>query len=181
MLQELQQRAYMELQNQVREQELLPADSMSVEILSEVYDQFLEAESDVLHLTMRITATGTAVDRANANLLAYEALKDRIPSTHQVQSEEITFNLDETTLQMDGRAVVMSVSASAPLLVEVDKAEVRSLVSGLTVDEATEALASSLSLSAPPKVEVRPDWIKRWKFLDRVPFVPFRIQVLVLE
>jgi hypothetical protein len=30
-------------------------------------------------------------------------------------------------------------------------------------------------------VEVLPDWIKRWEWLDRVPWLRFRIQVLVLE
>jgi len=36
-------------------------------------------------------------------------------------------------------------------------------------------------LSAPPVVEVEPEWIKRWDQLDRVPYLPFRIQVVVVE
>jgi len=42
-------------------------------------------------------------------------------------------------------------------------------------------LAGSFSLDAPPVVEVMPDWIKRWEWLDRVPLLPFRIQVVVIE
>ena len=181
MLQQLQQRAYMELQSQLGEQEFLPPESMTTEILAEVYDQFLDAESDVLHLQMRILATGTAVDRANANLLAYDVLKERIPATYELQSEEITFRLDEENVQMLGRNVLLDVTASAPLVVEVDRGEIRSVISGLDAEEAARVLTESFALSASPVVEVTPDWIKRWEWLDRVPVLPFRIQVVVLD
>ena len=181
LLQQLQQRAYVELQSQLGEQEFLPPESMTIEIMAEVYDQFLDAEADVLHLQMRILATGTAVDRANANLLAYDALKDRIPATYELQSDEITFSLDEENVQMEGRSVIMEVTASAPLIVDIDRGEVRAAVAGLNVEDATQILIESFVLDAPPVVEVLPDWIKRWEWLDRVPFLSFRIQVLVLE
>jgi hypothetical protein len=170
-----------ELQNQLGEQEFLPPESMTTEIMAEVYDQFLDAEADVLHLQMRILATGTAVDRANANLLAYEALKERIPATYELQSDQITFGLDEEDIEMEGRTVILEVTASAPLIVEINRGEVRSTVAGLNADEATQALTESFALDAPPSVEVLPDWIKRWEWLDRVPLLGFRIQVLVLE
>jgi hypothetical protein len=181
LLQQLQQRAYVELQNQLGEQEFLPPDSMTTEIMAEVYDQFLDAEADVLHLQMRILATGTAVDRASANLLAYEALKERIPTTYELQSEEIAFDLDEETVRMDGRSVLLEVRASAPLIVDIDRGEVRSAVSGLTADEAKQTLEDSFALDAPPVVEILPEWIKRWEWLDRVPVLRFRVQVVVLE
>jgi hypothetical protein len=181
LLQQLQQRAFVELQNQLGEQEFLPPESMTTEIMAEVYDQFLDAEADVLHLQMRILATGTAVDRANANLLAYEALKERIPATYELQSDQITFGLDEEDIEMEGRTVILEVTASAPLIVEINRGEVRSTVAGLNADEATQALTESFALDAPPSVEVLPDWIKRWEWLDRVPLLGFRIQVLVLE
>jgi hypothetical protein len=181
LFQQLQQRAFVELQGQLGEGEFLPPESMTAEIMAEVYDQFLDSEADVLHLQMRILATGTAVDRANANLLAYDALKDRIPVTYELQSEEITFSLDEENVTMDGRSVLLDVTASAPLIVEIDRGEVRSTIAGLPADEAALVLADSFSLDAPPIVEVLPDWIERWEWLDHVPYLPFRIQVVVLE
>jgi len=181
LLETLQQRALAELQQQLGEQEFLPPESMSVEILAEVYDQFLDAEADVLGLQMRILASGTAVDRANANLLAYEALKERIPATYELQSEEITFQVDDKNVGIDGRVVILDVTASAPLIVELDPGEVRAAVAGLKADEASQVLSESFALNAPPVVQILPDWIKRWKWLDRVPRLPFRIQVVVLE
>jgi hypothetical protein len=180
MLQQLQQQAYVELQGQLNEYEFLPADSMTIEIMSEVYDQFLDAEADVLKLTMRIFASGTAVDEANAKNLAYQALKDKIPATYALQSEEITFGLDNQ-VRMDGRSVVVGATASAPLVVEVDRGAVRNTVAGLTESEAQQALDQAFALDAPPVVDVEPEWIKRWEWLDRVPLLPFRIQVVVLE
>ncbi|HSJ56044.1 MAG TPA: baseplate J/gp47 family protein, partial [Anaerolineae bacterium] len=180
-LQQVQQRAFAELQAQLGEQEFLPAESMIVEILAEDYDQFLDAEADTLGLQMRVVASGTAVNRADANLLAYEALKQRVPVTYEIQSQEIKFALDQEAVVMDGRSVLLDVTASVPLIVEVDRGQVRSAVAGLGVQEATTVLADSLSLDAPPIVQVMPDWIKRWEWLDRVPYLPFRIQVVVLE
>lgn len=180
LLEQLQQRAYMELQGELGEQESLPSESLTVEILSEVYDQFLDAEADVLNLQMRIVASGTAVDVANANLLAFESLKELIPATYELESDDILFELDDQ-MRMDGRSVILQVTASAQLVADVDREAVRSAVVGLPADEATDVLAGSLALETLPTVEVQPDWIKRWEWLDRVPFVPFRIQVLVLE
>jgi hypothetical protein len=181
LLQQLQQHAYVELQGQLGEQEFLPPESMSVEILAEVYDQFLDAEADTLGLQMRILATGTAIDRANLNLLAYEALTERIPASHELESEQITFQRDEENIRMDGRSVLIDVTASAPLVMEVDRAQVRSAIAGLDAEEAQEVLASTFALSAPPIIEIEPEWIKHWEWLSRVPYVPFRIQVVVLE
>jgi len=130
---------------------------------------------------MRILATGTAVDRANANLLAYEALKERIPETYTLESEQITFTLDEEDVRMDGRNVIMDVTASAPLVVDIDRSKVRSAVAGLKADEAVKTLGEQFTLDAPAAVELSPNWIKRWAWLERVPLLPFRIQVVVLE
>ncbi len=181
LLQQLQQRAYVELQNQLGEQEFLPPGSMTTEIMAEVYDQFLDAETDVLKLQMRILAAGTAVDRANANLLAYEALKERIPAAYELESEAIGFDLDEETVRTDGRSVIVQVTASAPLVVDIDRSAVRSVVAGLEANEASQQLTELFALGGPPVVEILPDWIKRWEWLDRVPLLPFRIQVVVVE
>lgn len=180
LLEQLQQEAYQELLGKLGDQEFLPLDSMTVEIMSEVYDQFLDAEADVLHLTMRIDATGTAVDKANAKLLAYDALKAKIPSTYQLTSDQIEFKLSNK-VQMDGRKVRVDATASATLVAEVDRRVVRSAAAGKTEARAVQALMAKFALDAPPEVEVRPEWIKRWSWLDRVPLVPFRIQVVVLK
>ncbi len=92
LLQQLQDRAWAELLVQLKEGEFLPEASLTVEIMAEVYDQFLDSEADTLHLQMRILASSTAVNRANANGLAYEALKDRIPAGYDLESEGYCFH-----------------------------------------------------------------------------------------
>ncbi len=181
LLQQLQDRAYAELLNQLKEGEFLPDASLTVEIMAEVYDQFLDAEADTLHLQMRILASSTAVNRANANGLAYEALKDRIPAGYDLESEDIEFTLDEKQARMDGQSVLVQSKALAYLVTAVDRGQVRDVVAGLPAEEAVQALVGSFKLSGLPQVEVQPDWIKRFKWLDRVPWLPFRIQVIVLE
>jgi hypothetical protein len=153
---------------------------MTIEIISEVYDQFLDSEADVLHLHMRIFASGTAVDEAAARLLAQQALEDRIPATYELHSEDVTFTLDDE-VALDGRTVLLTATASAPLIAEVDRGAVRSAVRGLSEAEAVEILSNSFALNRVPSVEIEPDWIKRWEWLDRVPVLPFRIQIVVVK
>jgi hypothetical protein len=179
-LQQLQQRAYGELQAKLQAQELLPQKSVTIEILSEVYDQFLDAQADTLHLTMRVYAAGTAVDKSQARLLAEQSLKAKIPSTYVLESDAIDFQLDDQ-VQIDGRKVVLGVRASAALVTDVDRKQIRSLAAGLKADEAVAVLSETLTLGGPPIIVVRPEWIKRIRWLDRVPYLPFRIQVLVLR
>lgn len=180
LLQQLQDQAYIDLLSQLEENEFLPEESLTVEIMAEVYDQFLDAEADVLHLQMRILASGTAVNRANANSLSYEALKDKIPAGYNLESEQIEFALSEDQVRMDGRSVVVQAAAVAYLVTEIDRGEVRSVVAGKTAEEAEQLLASSFTLDRAPVVDIQPDWIKRWKLLNRVPWLPFRIQVVIL-
>ncbi len=180
MLQQLQERAYGQLQDQLEENEFIPAESVTIEIMAEVFDQFLEAEADVLHLDMRIIATGTAVDKAHAELLTSEALKDQIPATYELRSEDILFTLDDE-VQMEGRSVLVRAMASAALIVDIAPREVRSAVKGLRVDEAVATLEESFALDAAPIVAVQPEWIKRWSWLDRIPYLGYRIQVVVLK
>jgi len=181
LLQQLQDRAYAELLDQLKEGEFLPEASLTTEIMAEVYDQFLDSEADTLQMQMRILASSTAVNRANANGLAYEALKDRIPAGYNLESEDIEFTLDEKQARMDGRSVLVQAKAVAYLVTAVDRGQVRSAVAGLPPEEAEQVLADSFTLGGLPQVEIRPDWIKRFKWLNRVPWLPFRIQVIVLE
>lgn len=182
LLQQLQERAYGELQEQLEENEFIPAESVTIETMAEVFDQFLDAETDVLHLDMRILATGTAVDRAHAELLAGEKLEELIQDTFALRSEDILFTMDED-VRMEGRNVLVTATASASLIVDIDPRKVRSAVKGLRVDEAVVALEDpeQFALDAPPIVVVEPEWIKRWSWLDRVPYLGYRIQVVVLK
>jgi hypothetical protein len=82
---------------------------------------------------------------------------------------------------MDGRSVIVHTEASAPLVAELDRGAIRSLVAGLTEAEAVESLSDRFALGATPEVQVFPDWIKRWERLDRVPLLTFRIQVVELR
>ena len=52
---------------------------------------------------------------------------------------------------------------------------------GCEKQQVVSTLTEEFTLDAPPVVEVMPEWIKRWEWLDRVPFLQFRIQVVVLE
>jgi hypothetical protein len=178
LLEKLEQRALVELRGLLTEHEFLPPESLTVEILSEDYDQFLDAEADLLALQLRVLARATAVDRASIRLLAFEALKEQIPASYKLESGDVTFDVREE-VRMEGRASLVEATATAQLVAAVDEGAVRSTAAGLTAEEARQRLAEAFALEAEPEVEIQPDWIKRWEWLDRVPRVPFRIHVVV--
>jgi hypothetical protein len=180
LFEDLEQRAIAGLRDELSEQEFLPLESVTIEILTEVYDQFLDAEADVLGLQMRILATGTAVDKASANLMTLDVLKDQIPDSYELESEDVEFGLSQE-VAMEGRSVIVEASASAQLVSDVDRRQVRTLAAGLTKEEAREVISATLALASEPEILVWPNWLERWERLYRVPYLPFRIQVIVVE
>ena len=67
------------------------------------------------------------------------------------------------------------VRATQKLQPRLSSSQITRLVQGLPPEEAARRLASSLSLASPPQISLWPSW---WL---RLPFLPFRIQVVSLS
>ena len=62
---------------------------------------------------------------------------------------------------------------------EIDEASVRKLVRGKRVAEARQTLLNTFQLKQNPIIKVEPVWLANW--LNRLPFVPMRIETQVLR
>jgi hypothetical protein len=187
LLQQLQQRAFADLQSQLEPAEVLPPESLVAEVLSEDYDQFVGADADNLTLRMRLWAAGTVYSDEQARTLAYDALKLQVPVGYELDPDSLAFEVGEV-VRMDGRQPVFRVTARGRAVAGLETGAVRDLVAGQSAGEAEAALAANLLLGAPPEVQVGPvwlferfPWLERWPLMGRVPLLPFRIQVLVAE
>jgi hypothetical protein len=184
LLQQLQQRAFADLQGRLEPGEVLPAESLVAEVLAEDYDQFVGSEADNLTLRMRLWAAGTAYSNEQARTLAYEALRLQVPEGYTLDADSLEFEVSDVK-RMDGRQPVFEATAQGRVVTGLETGSVRDLIAGQTAEDAEAALAQNLLLGAPPEVHVGPawlfdrfPWLERWPLMGRVPLLPFRIRVL---
>lgn len=174
-VQRLREEGYDALAAELTGEEFLPLESVMTFVLSETYDKFPDEVADSLGLHMRALVRGTVIDREDVEALGWRMLQFEVRDGFQLLSDEAEYRIEEIgdvdydgTLTFQGRAEGVS-------WVEIEELEVRAGVRGKSVTSAEEYLARHLSLVREPSVRVSPAW---W---GRVPWLPFRISVVVLS
>jgi hypothetical protein len=143
--------------------------------LSETYDKFPDEVADALGLHMRALVRGTVIDREDVEALGWRMLQFEVRDGFQLLSEETRYQIVEIgDVNYDG-TLTFQVRADGVTWVEFDEVDIREGVRGQSVPSAEEYLARHLSLVGKPSVQVSPEW---W---GRVPWLPFRIAVVVLS
>lgn len=172
LLQQLQQEAYLRLQDELREQEFISPETLTIDVLAETYDEFVGEQADVLGLKMRVSASGVAVPQQEANALVHALLERRVGWGYELLPQGLEFQVGDV-VSVEGNSISFIIRASGFLSAKIDPGVVKQNVRGKPTTLATSYLRESLPLRAEPVVEVSPDW------LGRVPFFPFRIHVSV--
>lgn len=170
----VQRQAYEKLAGSLRQGEYIPPETVETLTLAETYDRFAGEQADAVGLTLQLLARGTAVDLDGARSLTDRALRDVIPSDHFLLED--TLQIGQPTFnRFEEEAVNMTLTASGDALVPIPTGQVRALLAGVPVSEAASVLQRRLDLAKPPVIEVERDW------LGRLPYIPTRIQVRVLQ
>lgn len=180
--QQLDQEALAKLEADLDPQEFLPVESISVIALDETYDHLLGEATEFLGMTMRIRAKGIAFDLSQAQRIARSELEQVVPARHALQPESFHAEVIEAGLaEPDPNEMVQSSRVSLVMKARgqteavMTPGRVISLVQGRSTAEAVMELQANLPLRSPPLVVVEPSW---W---DRVPWLPLRIQVVVVS
>ncbi len=171
---ELQQQAYARLAESLRQGEAVPVETVRTFTLAETYDRFNGEVSDVLGLQLQLLARGLAVDVTAAEMLARRSLREGVPEGHFLLDQSLRVGEPAYT-RFGNESLSFTLTASAEALVPISTAQVRSLLAGAPLVEAGPLLQRSLALAAPPQITLAPDW------LGRIPWIPTRIRVRVLE
>jgi len=179
MLQQLHQEAHAKLESELDPEEFLPIESVSITVLDETYDHLLGEATDFLGMTMRVQAGGVVFDPIQARAVARAVLERAIPvgrTLHQesfyaevVQADMVDPDPDEEP----SPSVRLVMKARGWSEAVITPGRVISLVQGKSIPDAVAELRSGLPLRDPPLLSVEPEW---W---DRVPWLPFRIRVIV--
>jgi hypothetical protein len=172
LLQKLQQDAYNRILEELKEQEFVPPESLTVEVVSETYDKFVDEEADVLGMKMVVSASGTAIGGQDANALVYRLLEARVREGYQLTAEGLHFEAGQI-VTVEGRKVSFTMKASGLIVPVIDLNTVINDIRGRPIEEAENLLSQRFPLEERPIIEVAPDW------LGRVPLLPFNIDVSI--
>ena len=152
------------------ETEFIPRQSLVVQASEVAYSRFLHERADSLGVHMRILVTGLAVDRDNAEAVAYAALTRHLSPGYDLVAAN--FEIGEEAEEPVGNGdITFFVTASGYSVANIDQGAAKELVLGKPLAEAHEILSSEMPLAEPPRIQVWPDW------LERVPVLPLRITV----
>ena len=173
-LQELHQEGYSRLVAELKEQEFIPIESVRVLPLDAAYTPSLDGEvTDLLTLEMRSVVRATAIAGEGANQLALAALQAELPAGYEPVPVTLKFVAGDVIEVSDNGVVAFKMHAEGMARARLDTDIVASEVRGLTLDQARQVLSQRFPLAGDALVSVEPDW------LGRLPFLPFRIYVIV--
>lgn len=162
------------IESQLAPGEFLASASVTVtEVVAETYDLAVGEPADAVALTLRIAVSGLAIQEADARQVAQSALANLVRSGESLQASQARYQRSPAIAVAEGGTVRFQMSAEGWAVPVVNRESVRQVVKGRTLREAEVGLAALVPLNRAPLIEVWPGW------LDRVPWMPFRIDVVV--
>jgi len=180
LLQQLHQKAHARLESELAPQEFLPVESVSVVVLDETYDHLLGEADDFVGMTMRVRARGIVFDLAQAQRIACAVLERAVPAGRVLQPGSFHAEVVQAAMAVpdpgeEGQSprVQLVMKARGWTEATITPGRVITLVQGKSIPDAVAELQANLPLKEPPSLSVEPEW---W---DRVPWLPFRIRVIV--
>ncbi len=176
--QKIQQEGLAQLQASLAEQEFISPETVQVIVLDVKYREFAGDFSDTFGGEMQAVVRGTVVGGYNANRLALAALEAQVPPGYELDTKGLHFGAGEV-LDIQEQTVTFRILALGLAVPVIDKHEVAEEIAWLPIGEAQEWLSQQYDLATVPGVEIEPSWLTGW--LGRLPYSPFRIEVVVQE
>lgn len=176
LLQQLQQRAYVEMSSPdwIGPTEFVALESLSVVwVQDETYSAYVGEAADSVSLEMRVVVQGVVIDEQYARQVAYAALAERVGPGFRILDNSLTFVRGETLGVDDARRVTFLMTGAGDVASAINPDAVREQVAGLAVDQAVASLNAEFPLKQPPRIELWPDWF------GRIPLLPVRVDVVV--
>ncbi len=173
LLQQLQQRAYADMQTRLLEQtEFLPLESLQVVLVqSETYSGYVGEVQQQLSLSMHVTVQGEAIDERQARQIVYARLADKVGTGYQIGSGSLVFRRGEVTQIDDQRRITFVMQGAGDVSTAIDPAHVQALVRGKKVHDALTLLDREYPLAELPRIDTWPGF---WPWM---PALPLRITV----
>lgn len=174
--QKIQQEGLKRLQASLAEQEFISPETLQVIVLDVKYREFAGDFSDTFGGEMQAVVRGTVVGGYNANRLALAALEAQVPPGYELDQKGLSFGAGEV-LDIQEQTVTFRIFAQGLAVPLIDTHEIAEDIAWLPIGEAQQRLNQQYELATVPGVELEPPWLV--ERLGRLPFSPFRINVVV--
>lgn len=173
LIEDLQVTAMNELQDQLSQDDLLFASTLTlIRVLEETYDPEEVMPSDYLNLTLRLEFEVLTVTSDDIYTLVTKVLDANIVDNYVPIPETLSISfLDEPQISQHAKDR-WRIHATRKLQAQLLEPQAVNLTLGLSPTLAEQRLFNSIPLNEPPKIFVTPDW---W---PRMPLLPFRITVV---
>ncbi len=173
LLEQLQLTALEEIQAQIQpDQRLLYQSIQQKSVVSEQRSPEIDQPADQLQLTLQVEYQAWMVKESDLRVVAQTALDANLPGGYEAVPDSLRLAyVREPVFDSTGNAR-WELDVERTIEAGWSKDRIIQLVQGRSPEEAEKALQSSLSLGAPPKIDLFPAW---W---IRLPFLPFRIEVI---
>jgi hypothetical protein len=120
----------------------------------------------------------TVVGGYNANRLSLAALETQVPPGYELDVEGLEFGAGEV-LGLEEGVVSFVIFASGSAVPVIDNHTIAEDVAWMSIGEAQDLLSRQYKLATVPGVDLEPAWLVEW--LGRLPYSPFRIDVIINE
>jgi hypothetical protein len=176
LLQELQQRAYAEMQTdpfiKLTDAEFIPLETLAVVLVqSEIYDGYIGQPAAHIALDMQVTVQGVAIDERLARQIVYAQIAEKVGAGYQITPESLIFRRREVTAYDDQHRVTFVMQGAGDVSASISSARVEELIAGRTRSDAAANLASEFPLASPPTFEL---WPAFWPIIS-----PLRARIYV--
>lgn len=163
---------------QLQPGEFLVSQTLTVtNVLAETFDHSVGEAADALGLTLRVAASGLAIDENAARTVAEAALQAQLPPGATLSAESLRFERDPALTLDDAGRVRFTMRAEGSYLPRLDRETARALARSRRLDDAARALQAAFPLSAAPQITLSPVWLAQW--YPYLPWVSLRIEVIV--
>ena len=146
--------------------EFLPRQSLVIQATpKEAYTHLIGEQSETLGLSLRLLATGQAVNANDIQKVAYRRLLQQIPEGYRLT--DTRFEIGESAEEDVGPGwFTFYVTAHGYATPNIEPGGVRAQVQGMRAEDVAAHLEETYPLARPPEVTVSPSW---FPFMPRLP------------
>jgi len=172
LMKSLQEEAYRELTAALAQSEVIPADSLVITILNEEFDHKTGEMAGELGLTMKVKASGLAINTADGEELLLRLLEQRMKPGYQLVTGSATSRA--TLLEATAEQARFSMTVRASMAPAIDAQAVSEAIAGKSVAEAQTYLSDQFALRTEPQIKLESS------LLQHLPWWSRRIRVQVI-
>jgi len=179
MRQQLQSRAYVEMQPQLTATQFIIDESIRIteeRADATIFSAEVGDVTDTLTLTMRVTVEAIAVDEQLGQQIVFARMANQIPRGRIIQSDTITYQRGAASVNPDG-TIIFTMNGSALVTGQINVGQLQERLAGRTRSNALTYLQNEVDLTETslPTITISPDWF------GRLPILPQRITIVIVE